>query len=149
LSARRWPFVLALTLGLASTRAAEAQETIVAPAPLAPIEVTYPEGAHGDAEVVLEVLVAEDGSVVRITLRSGAEPFAEIARRRVETVLFSPATRNGIPIRARIAVRISFHEPPPPDPRPDTAPAPDADGGGSSTSRRPSTARPGSGPRGG
>jgi hypothetical protein len=101
-----------LVASLAVPRAAAAaDDVVVAPAPLAPIEPSYPEGAHGEAEVVLELTVAEDGSVARVTHRTGPEPFAEVAQRYVERVVFSPATRNGIPIRAKIAVRILFHEP--------------------------------------
>jgi len=99
-----------------ATVASADDAAIVAPVPKAPIEVPYPSAAaaHGDAEVILEVLIAEDGSVARVMKQSGAEPFGEHARRHVEALLFSPALRNGIPVRARIAVRIVFHEPPPP-----------------------------------
>lgn len=104
-------FALALAL---VAPAARAEDAVVAPAPRAPIEVPYPAEAHGDGEVVLEVLVAEDGSVSRVVVKSGAEPFAEAARRHVESALFTPATRNGLPVRARIAVRVLFREPAPP-----------------------------------
>jgi hypothetical protein len=110
----RWQRIVVLLLGLlAAPVPALGEESIVAPAPLAPLEVPYPAGAHGDAEVVVELLVGEDGTVTRVTLREGAEPFAAATRERAPHFVFAPATRNGIPVRARIAVRIAFREPPP------------------------------------
>ncbi len=99
---------------LTAPPSARAEQSIVAPVPVAPLEVPYPAGAHGDAEVVVELLVGEDGSVTRVTLREGAEPFATATRERAEGFVFTPAKRNGIPVRARVAVRITFREPPPP-----------------------------------
>lgn len=123
------PFAAGLALMLATIDAV-ADETpatnVVAPVPSSPIEVPYPEGGHGEAEVILEVIVAEDGTVSRLEVRSGAEPFASAARASVSKVRFEPAKRNDIPIRARIAVRIAFHEPvvaPPPTAPPPAAPS--------------------------
>src|SRR5262249_741025 len=88
----RWS-VGCLLVGLLLVRDARADDNIVAPVPTTPIEVQYPEHAHGEAEVVLELLVAEDGSVARVGVKSGAEPFAEAARRKAEVLRFAPATR--------------------------------------------------------
>lgn len=128
LARRLLPFVACLALASASGVAA-ADETpatnVTAPVPTSPIEVPYPEGAHGEAEVTLEVLVAEDGTVSRLEVRSGSEPFASAARSSVSRVRFEPAKRNDIPIRARIAVRVAFREPAPtkaPEPPPPGGP---------------------------
>ncbi|HET9929379.1 MAG TPA: hypothetical protein VFQ35_01775, partial [Polyangiaceae bacterium] len=56
----------------------------VAKAPPAPVRppspletpVEYPEGAQGEAEVVLILTVAVDGSVTNAEIASGAPPFA-------------------------------------------------------------------------
>ena len=84
---------------------------VVAPAQLAAEPVPYPEGARGDAEVVLELVIAQDGSVADVTLREGSEPFALAARIAVTHWQFKPATRDGMPIRARITAKISFRDP--------------------------------------
>lgn len=115
---RQWSLkLLVCALALGAPAAAVAQVTpaveITAPVALQPLEVPYPEGAHGDAEVDLELLIAADGTVAESSLRSGIAPFAEAARRRAESFRFSPALRNGIPVRARIAARILFREPKP------------------------------------
>ena len=71
----------------------------------------YPAGAQGAAEVVLELVIAQDGSVDDVSVREGSEPFASAARLAVTGWQFTPATRNGIPIRARITAKVSFREP--------------------------------------
>lgn len=108
---------------LAAQTTAEAAQ-IVAPAPLGSHEVAYPQGARGDAEVILELVIAEDGSVATAAVRDGQAPFAEAARVAAQSFRFTPATRGGLPIRARIAMRVLFREPPPPEP----APTPATDG---------------------
>jgi hypothetical protein len=109
---------LLFTLILVSVRASEiqAQERgeIVAPKPESELVAPYPEGAHGDAEVALELLISEDGSVASTRVTQGEEPFAEAARHASEAFRFAPALRAGIPVRARIAVKLSFREPQPP-----------------------------------
>ncbi|HYQ02511.1 MAG TPA: TonB family protein [Polyangiaceae bacterium] len=93
-------------------RAASAQKPeVVPPAQIAAEPVPYPEGAHGAAEVVLELVIAQDGSVTDVSVREGAEPFASAARIAVTRWQFSPATRDGIPIRARITAKVTFREP--------------------------------------
>jgi hypothetical protein len=106
---------------------AEESQSISAPVPIGSVDVAYPAEARGDAEVELELLIAEDGTVSRSTVRSGPPSFAEAARARAEGFRFKPATRNGIPVRARIAFRVVFREPKPepvtPPPRSDPSEA--------------------------
>jgi hypothetical protein len=62
--------------------------------------------------VQLELLLAEDGTVAKAEVKEGEPPFAEMARAAAESFRFEPARRDGIPVRARIAVRVVFQEPP-------------------------------------
>ncbi len=112
------------TVALFATPARAADEAlgITAPKPLGPLEVPYPEGAHGDAVVELELVVGADGAVVTSSVKSGDPPFAEAARFGAESFRFTPATKNGLSVRARILVRLTFHEPErqrQPEPAPD------------------------------
>ena len=108
-------FVAALAaacwLGFAPRPALAQKPEVVAPTQLAAEPVPYPEGAHGAAEVVLELVIAQDGSVSDVRVREGDEPFASAARIAVGRWQFTPATRDGIPIRARITAKVSFREP--------------------------------------
>jgi hypothetical protein len=83
------------------------------PAALGSTEVPYPEGADGDAAVVLELVVEKDGSVSSATVVEGAEPFAERARATALTWRFTPAQRGPDVVAAR-PVRPPRPSPPPP-----------------------------------
>jgi TonB family protein len=84
---------------------------ITAPQVIESTRAVYPAEATGTARVVLEAVIAEDGSVSKLDVRSGDEPFASAARRAVERWRFTPARRSGLPVRARISVVISFEPP--------------------------------------
>jgi TonB family protein len=112
-------FVAAL---LSSLTAGAAPPGITPPSPIGSIAVPYPAQAHGDAVVDLVLVLAEDGTVAQAEVKQGDAPFAEAARSAAENFRFEPATRNGIPVRARVALRVVFQEPAPPA----TAPSPDA-----------------------
>src|SRR5689334_11075001 len=64
----------------------------------------YPDGAHGDATVVIELTVRRDGSVEKLEVVSGDEPFARAALVAAARFRFAPATRDGEPVAARIRV---------------------------------------------
>lgn len=89
------------------------------PPPIAPPrqidapELGYPRDAHGDAVVIVEIVIAEDGTVSDARVREGTEPFAELARLAALAYRFAPATRNGIPVRSRVLLRIEYRQPPP------------------------------------
>lgn len=104
------PLAIACAVASYATRAAAEPSGVVPPAQLAAEPVPYPEGAHGPAEVVLELVIAQDGSVTDVNVRDGAEPFASAARIAVARWQFRPASREGIPIRARITAKVSFRE---------------------------------------
>jgi TonB family protein len=73
----------------------------------------YPEGATGDAAVLLELTVLRDGSVGEVELVSGTAPFAETAITAARAFRFEPARRDGEPISARVRFELRFHAPEP------------------------------------
>ncbi len=94
------------------------------PRALTPLTADYPEGAHGDAEVILAIVVNADGSVRSARALSGDEPFAAAAVAASSGWRFDPATRGGAPIAATIKAQIRFTAPPPPEPEPAPEAAP-------------------------
>lgn len=80
----------------------------------------YPEGAHGDADVILVLVIGRDGAVRSVDIDRGEEPFASAAKAAAMTWRFSPGTRGGEPINAKIKMVITFHapKPAPPDEEP-------------------------------
>jgi hypothetical protein len=122
---------VALSIGSAAvTDLARAQDdapavadTIVPPRLLAPVQAVYPEGADGDAFVVVAVTVASDGSVQSARVIEGLEPFASRAIEAVGPARFVPATRGGAAIAATVRFRIDFAKPAAPVP---VAPPPEA-----------------------
>ena len=62
---------------------ADDSSVLTPPVPVGSTDVPYPRGARGDARVVLELIVAKDGSVSSATAIEGDEPFAEHARSAV------------------------------------------------------------------
>src|SRR5262249_14600913 len=76
--------------------------------------VPYPTGAHGDASVELTLVVEADGTVADVRVERGEPPFAAAAELGVKHFRFAPATRDDLPIAARISALVEFHEPPPP-----------------------------------
>jgi TonB family protein len=103
-----------------------ANEEIVPPRLLAPIQAPYPDDAEGDTYVVVAVTVAPDGSVQSARVVEGIEPFAGRAIEAVGAARFVPATRGGKPIAATVRFRIDFAKAPPavlPAPPPSSEPA--------------------------
>ncbi|MDF2692934.1 MAG: TonB family protein / TonB-dependent receptor [Labilithrix sp.] len=98
-------------------------------------EVPYPEGAKGDATVILVLIVGEDGAVRSASPEGADEPFLGAAAEAARAWRFDPATRGGRPLAARIKIAITFRAPvvmaaavePDPEPTPrarPSAPAP-------------------------
>jgi hypothetical protein len=101
-----------------------AAPAIVAPKPI-DTTVTYPEGATGDASVILELTVNEDGTVGAVGRVEGPEPFATAASTAAASWKFAPAERGGKPVRARIRFEARFigeHLLSPPEPTPPPLP---------------------------
>ena len=98
-----WPF-----------RPAGAQATgVEPPVRLDSSQVPYPESAGGRASVVLDLLVGLEGRVTESRIVEGKEPFASAARDAAASWRFQPATRGGVPVAARIRVRVDFAAPQP------------------------------------
>ena len=87
-------------------------------------DVPYPEGASGDAAVLLELVVEADGAVSSAVVVEGEEPFAGRARAAAWQWRFTPAQRDGAPVSARVRARVDFHEAPPPHAPEAAAPSP-------------------------
>lgn len=133
------PAALAAAVGAASPAAlAQPAQPAQPPQPAAPPrvvlpridpmpEVPYPEGATGDAEVVLVLVIGRDGRVRSVDVERGAEPFASAAKKSAETWQFTPASRDGEPINAKIKFALTFREPeeiPEPEETPEAQPVP-------------------------
>jgi hypothetical protein len=98
--------------------AAAPAPVIVPPKLLTSAAVAYPEGAVGDALVVLTLVVAADGSVQSAVPAEVNEPFSSRAAAAALTWSFEPATRDGKLVAAKIKIEVSFRPPVVvPDPR--------------------------------
>jgi TonB family protein len=102
--------VFAISTCSTSPAASQNDPALTPPVALSSTEVAYPEGAQGDAAVVLELVIEKDGSVSSAAVLEGIEPFAEPARSAALTWRFTPAQRGGVPIRARITARVNFRQ---------------------------------------
>jgi hypothetical protein len=121
-------FALGLALPARRWAAAQGQEPakppvsapvpVVPPRPLTPLHADYPEGAHGDADVVLVLVINADGSIRKARAEIGDEPFITAAVAASSGWRFEPATRDGKPIASTIKAQIRFTAPPPPEPAP-------------------------------
>ncbi|MBP9111815.1 MAG: TonB-dependent receptor plug domain-containing protein, partial [Polyangiaceae bacterium] len=89
-----------------------AQPTLVPPAIVSDPLVPYPEGAEGDATIVLLLTIGVDGTV-RFVTADPNEPFSIRAIEAAKTWIFTPATRDGAPVAAKIRFEVSFRAPKP------------------------------------
>jgi TonB family protein len=106
-----------------------ASPTLVPPRRTDSAPVPYPPGGHGDASVVLTLVVDVQGAATDVRVTRGGPPFAEVAVTAVSAWRFEPATRDDVPTAARITATVDFHAPAsatlaPPVPRAQTAPNP-------------------------
>lgn len=74
-------------------------------------EVTYPDGAEGEHEVVLELVISAEGEVTEARATQGDPPFAEHAERAARSFRFEPARRGEQPIAAKIRFLVRFVPP--------------------------------------
>lgn len=111
LQARVLAAALAATTALGTTRASAGPPGVVPPQRLDTAPVVYPADGKGDASVQLAVLVDSAGLVTEVEVREGEAPFAEAAAAAVRTWQFRSATRDGVPIAARIIATVTFHAP--------------------------------------
>jgi len=71
----------------------------------------YPEGAAGEATVALELTLTKSGEVSGARAIEGDEPFASRAVAAAKAWKFSPATRDGQPVAAKIRFLVRFVPP--------------------------------------
>jgi TonB family protein len=105
--------VFLAALPVVAQETVDAASGILKPRLLESADPPYPSGAHGDASVVLSVLIGEDGRVTEVQVRSGEPPFDAVAQVAVAAWRFAPAMRDNVPVRARVMVKVSFVEPRP------------------------------------
>ncbi len=108
--------IAAFLFGVLSATA-EAQPVVTPPAVTTYVKAEHPEGAAGrEAAVELEVVVGEDGRVrdARVLTPVG-DGFDEAALAAIRQFIFTPATKDGQPVAAKIQYRYTFRvETPPP-----------------------------------
>lgn len=99
---------------------AEEDDPPVAAAPvtpprlLEPVQAAYPDGAEGNAFVIVIVTVAANGNVQNARIGEGEEPFAARALEAIASARFVPAMRGNVPIASIIRFRIDFEKKAPP-----------------------------------
>ncbi len=104
--------------GVAATQGVEPPTLLTSP------EVPYPEGATGDAVIVLTLVVSREGGVLEATpVEPAPEPFGSRAREAALGFRFVPAARAGVAIAAKVRVELVFTEP---APSPELAPETEA-----------------------
>jgi hypothetical protein len=86
--------------------------------------VVYPDGAKGDASVVLTLTINADGTVRSAVPAETNEPFSSQAVGAALGWTFEPARRDGQPIAAVIRFEVIFREPQPASDTPDATEAP-------------------------
>jgi TonB family protein len=74
-------------------------------------DVAYPEAAQGAASVVLELSISAEGAVSDARVIEGSEPFALAAQAAALSWRFTPATRDGAAMAARIRFEVRFVDP--------------------------------------
>jgi hypothetical protein len=93
------------------------------PVPLELVVPHYPPSAAGDAMVLVEVGVGEDGTVAEPRIVEGTEPFAEPALDAARLSRFRPARREGHAVSVFAYLIFGFRAPvAPPPQRPGASP---------------------------
>lgn len=90
-----------------------ARELDVYPALLAPLAIRYPERALAEnraGRALVMLLIDAAGKVDDVAIVEADPPgyFEEAARKTLETAAFSPARKNGVPVRSRVLIHIRF-----------------------------------------
>lgn len=115
--------------------------TLEPPQPI-DVRVAYPPGGEGRHTVVVEVAVGADGFVHGVSVVRGPPLFSDAALQQAKGWRFRPATRDGVPVAARLRFAVDF------EPAPEAAAADSAAIDSSSPSAReaPSNTSPQSKP---
>ena len=90
-----------------------ARQLDIYPQPLAPIRLTYPDGAAGErvgGRLVLWLMIDEFGAVDDATVVQ-AEPaslFEADALATLRAVRFAPAQKRGLPVKSRVLLEVNY-----------------------------------------
>jgi len=134
---RTLPLFFAATVAAAIPGSAEAsgigepKPSLVPPRPIALEPAPWPERATGAATSVgLVLTIDEAGNVTSAeVVEPAGGPFDDLAREACLRFRFEPATRDGVPLAARVRYRHAFEPPPepipPPEPSPESDPSPE------------------------
>ncbi|MBX3273416.1 MAG: TonB-dependent receptor [Sandaracinaceae bacterium] len=122
--------LIAGVLGLALVAAPRAQaQVLVAPRLIEAPEVSAPAGSAlaADASVLVELTIDEDGGVAEATVIETPEPaLGELVLEAARRARFAPATRDGVPVRARVRFRYAIAPAPGASEAPEAPEAPEA-----------------------
>jgi len=107
------------------TPASRSEPTLRAPLLRGEFTVPYPEGAEGEATVIVELLVDRDGQVSEARVVAGEEPFASAVAAAATGLRFEPARRGdaAVAARIRVEVRVAAPAPSPSEPPPTLVPS--------------------------
>ncbi len=119
--------LLAATIAVGAPRVSLAQDkpVVVAPHLAQGAEATYPKEAYDaklEGSVLLQLDIDDKGAVTAVEVKEPAgHGFDEAAVEAAKKFVFDPATKDGLPTKARIKYRYAFTykppAPPPPDPK--------------------------------
>jgi len=133
-----WTGLLAGLLAWSEGAHAADPPVVVAPRLEAGGTAPYPEGAAGDAVVLLKLLVSEQGTVGEVTVLEGGEPFAGVAVEAAWGFRFAAATVDGVARAAYVQFRVEFTAPVL-EPEPATAVTPATAAGAAGPAGTPAT----------
>ena len=106
------PLVVLALLPALSTSPAHADAVMVAPKLEKPVEATYPEAAQAEQRsgtVLLQLDIDASGAVIEATvLEPAGHGFDEAAVEAAKKLVFTPATKDGAKVPARIKYRYAF-----------------------------------------
>ncbi|HEY3499346.1 MAG TPA: TonB-dependent receptor plug domain-containing protein, partial [Polyangiaceae bacterium] len=103
----------ATDVNAAAGKPAGSESAIVPPRLIGDAIALYPEDASGDATVVLVVTVGADGTVESAIATEAQPPFSEAAELAARSFRFTPATRAGRAVAAKIRLELHFQDPAP------------------------------------
>ncbi len=108
--------VLTLCLSLVESNANGAEPPtrearVTLPRPLESNAVHYPDSETTDADVVVELVIDEEGGVTSAVKVTGEGSFVDQALEDAKEWRFVPATRDGKPIRSKIRYLASYKKP--------------------------------------
>jgi TonB-dependent Receptor Plug Domain/TonB dependent receptor/Gram-negative bacterial TonB protein C-terminal len=106
--------LIALTVSASAAAAprddAARAPTLTMPTLLSEPAAPYPEGEHGEANVVVAIVLNRDGSVRTVSGAGAGPAFVAAAERAALTWKFTPARRGTAPVAATIRVLVHFEQ---------------------------------------